>query len=152
MAVDGCGCGGDDMKELVGKRVMAVLMSQDSMVIAFDLDDGTRMAWQAEGDCCSAPIFYQCEDFDLVVGEIVTRAYESEVVGISEDNYGDVVDATFYTIQTAKGRGTIEFRLSHNGYYSGRAVLCGADALGDDPKVIATAVSKSRKSQISQGV
>ncbi len=50
---------------------------------------------------------------------------QSERDAVNADN-AEVLDATWYRIQTAKGEAmVIEFRVDHNGYYGGWAQLCG---------------------------
>jgi hypothetical protein len=37
-----------------------------------------------------------------------------------QDNGGDVLDITFYTIVTSRGRADVILHVEHNGYYGGR--------------------------------
>lgn len=45
-----------NLKKLVGKKVVAIYMNDEYLLMGFD--DGTYQAWSVEGDCCSHSYFY----------------------------------------------------------------------------------------------
>lgn len=127
----------NSMQKLVGKKVVKVVHSEDSEVLAFFLDDGKALAWQAVGDCCANAYFYQMSDFEVLKGEVVTAVEEGEWSS-KEDGDCSQLDTVFVRICTRLGRATIEFRVSHNGYYGGHPEPCDVSSLGSDAKEVTT--------------
>jgi hypothetical protein len=122
---------------LVGKTINAIYMNAEDTCICFEMKDGEKLYYVAEGDCCAHAYFYQHQDLDYILGSPVISV-ECETVEDPDAGDGDVVDIHFYVVKTMRGRATFEFRVSHNGYYSGWAKLGSADDMGqEEPKELA---------------
>jgi hypothetical protein len=121
------------MNELVGRTIRSVEVNDDETLLRFQCDEGP-VTFEVEGDCCSSSWFADLVGYDALIGRPVVKTREVELVegekaprGIpttglltasgrsrQEDDkiYG-------YVIITDRGRCTIAFRNSSNGWYGG---------------------------------
>src|SRR5271154_7188328 len=66
------------MRELIGKKVTAVSVSDDGEhYLQFDTDQGL-FVYEAEGDCCSETWFAEVHDVDALLAEVVTEIRDVE--------------------------------------------------------------------------
>ena len=121
-------------KNLIGKRINAILMNSDQTHFAFRTVTGETYNYCTAGDCCNtvyvnhfsgAGVVGDGNSFDLLRGAVVLSAEDKEwrPVDIEYDDEswaGEVVEDGFFTIVTDRGYIDIEVRNEHNGYYSGR--------------------------------
>lgn len=133
------------MKELVGKLVTNIYVSNDESFMKFDIKDEQPIIYKAYGDCCSETWFA-----DILVGYRFHNKdrenYPLEVVGCEEldipewlqeviaaDGRGRQDSDTVYgfklTFKDHAWRPVVEhdlaivFRNSSNGYYGGEVIL-----------------------------
>lgn len=133
------------MKELVGKLVTNVYVSDDDYYMKFDIKDEQPIIYKAYGDCCSETWFA-----DILVGyrfpEEDRKKYPLEVLScenldipewlqevIVADGRGRQESDTVYgfklTFKDHAWRSVVEhdltivFRNSSNGYYGGEVIL-----------------------------
>ena len=139
------------MKELIGKTVTKIGVSQDQSVIMFVQDDATSTAFQASGDCCSeswfADITFQnhwgTSGLPLVVNEVseievpdfVLKMIEKD--GRTRQDYDQVYG---YKLVTNKGTCEIIYRNSSNGYYGGDCNVMKPEECKWDKKSLEEAV------------
>lgn len=121
-----------DDGRLIGKSIRAIYLAPGDQCICFEMMDGEKLYYLAEGDCCAHAYFYQWADLDYILGQPVT-AVDHETVDSLNDDDDNVTDIHFYAIKTLKGRATFEFRVSHNGYYGGSATPTDEKNMGKDP-------------------
>lgn len=112
-------------EDLVGKTITAVYLNDGGECIQFKLSDGTRLSWDAVGDCCAHAYFYQLENFEWLIDEVVLGVKNQPSTSQSVE-WGEL-DTEFITIATRKGEATIEMRTEHNGYYCGWAQFTERD-------------------------
>lgn len=109
------------MKELIGKKVLELRVSDNQDVLAFVTDDGC-VAYRVYGDCCSESWFADITGVPALLGSVVTNA---ETVSMEGYNFEDGRcrqdwDEAYGTkLTTDKGYVDIVFRNSSNGYYGG---------------------------------
>jgi hypothetical protein len=112
------------VKNLVGRRVYRVFA--DSTQIDFEMADGSRLGFAAEGDCCSRSWIEHVSNVEQVLDAVVLRIeyidLPDAVPSPPEDVEVEVIYGT--KIHTDKGYLLIEYRNNSNGYYGG--YLCGA--------------------------
>ncbi len=122
------------MKELIGKTVVGVDVNEDETMLRFKCGDGGSVLFAVDGDCCSSSWFADLVGYQALVGRQVAEVREVELqegqappedvptsaqltaagrTRQEEDSlYG-------YVITTDRGRCTVAFRNSSNGYYGG---------------------------------
>jgi hypothetical protein len=113
------------MKEnaLVGQTVVALWLSSDREAIRFTLADGRDVVAYCDADCCSHTWIEDVLDPDVVLGT-VTRAEAIELpeqlqAATKTENYEEEMAYYGFAIETERGRCTIAYRNSSNGYYGG---------------------------------
>lgn len=121
------------MKELVGKTIAAVYVGDIPYNTHFGVEaykDG-RLAFQTDagllsydtwGDCCSESWFADITGVDALIGGIVTACDVAPFDGteIYDGRTRQECDTVYgWILTTNKGRATIAFRNSSNGYYGG---------------------------------
>lgn len=110
------------MTELIGKYIHDVLINPDKTIILFVTDKG-KIAYRADGDCCSESWFNHISNFNSIKNwEIITNIIERE----EKDETGtrQEEDKVYgYDLITSKGTCYIEMRNSSNGYYGGSLEL-----------------------------
>lgn len=115
------------MKELIGKKVVAINVNQDQILLKFTTDIGEDIIYAAEGDCCSETwwadiVFSGRKPFPFTVlteGSIEFPMWADKIVnsdGKSRQDYDQV-----YGQKLKTDAGCVEFiyRNSSNGYYGG---------------------------------
>ena len=111
------------MKELVGKIISKVELSDDTEFLAFTTIEGEVISYRTWGDCCSVSWFSHINGFSNLIGSKVLEVTQKEerVPTDAEEAEGDyeVLAIYAYTIKTEKGYCDIEFRNDSNGYYGG---------------------------------
>lgn len=109
------------MKELIGKKILGLRISEDQTELAFDTDQG-EIAYQTYGDCCSETWFADITGVNALIGGTVSVAEEVDMDGYNVDDgrcRQDYDSAYGWKIATNKGYADIVFRNSSNGYYGG---------------------------------
>ncbi|QXN73014.1 hypothetical protein SEA_PHILLIS_43 [Mycobacterium phage Phillis] len=113
---------GIEKEEVVGKKVLAVFISEEYLV--FETDKG-RVGFGVEGDCCSWSYFYDIVGADkLLANGPITEISELD---LSDQNYYEdyediqVYGYEFVSAHPVWGEQTtvVSFRNSSNGYYGG---------------------------------
>ena len=113
------------MKELFGKVISNIYLSDDSTEIVFrgqdELHQDKSWSYDAVGDCCSHSWIESIENPEHLI--------DSVIIGIEEkpetedkstvDDDDECIRVYGYTLKTARGYTDIEFRNSSNGYYGG---------------------------------
>lgn len=110
------------MKELEGKTVTGLAVSEDAHYLRFDVKGEASLFYQAEADCCSETWFADIVGVQALLGQEVRAVIELELAGYDTQDgrcKQDTDQAYGYQLQTAKGRVDIVFRNSSNGYYGG---------------------------------
>ena len=117
------------MKELVGKTIQGVRVSEDQHVLMFDTDNGV-VAYETYGDCCSETWFADITGFAALIGGTVRSAEEIPLPEYNvEDGRGRQESDEAYGVKiiTDKGYADIVYRNSSNGYYGGSIGLADMD-------------------------
>jgi hypothetical protein len=109
---------------LVGKTIKKIFLADDRKAIKFVLDNNDSIIARCDGDCCSHTWIE-----DLINPE---NAIDSEVLSADDidlpeefqnktktDNYEEEMLYYGFAIVTNKGKFTIAYRNSSNGYYGG---------------------------------
>lgn len=110
------------IKELIGKTLSHVALSDNMDQIDFIAADGDRFSMFHDQDCCETVTVNDiCGDLQDLVGSPIIEADESmsnkNPDGV-EVEYQDSFTWTFYNIRTIKGGVTIRWYGESNGYYS----------------------------------
>ena len=139
------------MKELVGKTIRGVEVNDDETLLRFQCDGGP-VTFEVDGDCCSSSWFADLIGYEALIGRAVAEVREVELAeGKSPPNdvptSGPLIaagrsrqeeDALYgYVITTDRGRCTIAFRNSSNGYYGGELHLSTREHVGAKWRTIA---------------
>jgi len=113
------------MKELEGKRVSELYLSDGLHFIKFITDEGEEFVYEALADCCSESWFHHVLGADALLGNIVKTAVEFPALAIDENEFTRQAMDLLYKVMlmTDQGFTDIEFRNSSNGYYSGWLAL-----------------------------
>ena len=109
------------MKELIGKKILGLRISEDQTELAFDTDQG-EIAYETYSECCSETWFADITGVNALIGGTVSVAEEVDMDGYNVDDgrCRQEYDAAYgWKIATNKGYADIVFRNSSNGYYGG---------------------------------
>ncbi len=103
--------------DLIGKTLSRAYTSDagENEALMLELENGSTVRFMHYQDCCESVYIEDVEgDLEDLVGSPILQAEE-----VTEDNE-EVEDGmwTFYKFATAKGRVTVRFYGSSNGYYS----------------------------------
>lgn len=116
----------DAMDRLVGKHIAGLWINNTQDRLVFVCDDGERLAFTAEGDCCSQSWINDLIGVDAVLGHVVVKAEAVDLDDIAnpmaekdERNHDDSVQVYKWTLTTERGQCDIIFRNASNGYYGG---------------------------------
>lgn len=105
-----------EFSDLVGKCVIGLFKRKD--IYIFMLEDGTGIAVDAEGDCCSKSWIEHISGTDHLLNQLITRTETTNCPCI-DNNDNNYIKAYSYKIYTNKGICELEMRNSSNGYYGG---------------------------------
>lgn len=110
------------ISELIGKTLLSIVGKVGSEEIRFNTVDGEEYKMSHRQDCCeSVSVEDICGDLNDLVGLPISQAEE-----VASDKEGPLNEHdesytwTFYKLATSKGRVTIRWYGSSNGYYSER--------------------------------
>lgn len=110
------------MKELIGRTIRRVLVESGTQdYLRFETDEG-EVLYYADADCCSESWFADVTGVEALIGQRVLDVEEipeEEVDKDDERNRQEYTVVYGFKILTARGRSTIAFRNSSNGYYGG---------------------------------
>lgn len=113
------------IEKLIGKTLTSAAVNGDKDRISFEASDGSEYVMYHDQDCCeSVYVEDVCGDLSDLVGSPILEA--EKVVsanewpeGIEKPQYtDDSYTWTFYKLGTNKGRVTVRWFGSSNGYYS----------------------------------
>jgi hypothetical protein len=109
------------MKELIGKTIASMHVSEGEGFLVFKHPDGTETVYYAEGDCCSQSWFADIVGVTSLIGATVRTAQGVPMPEEITDGRGRQEYDTAYgtKLTTDKGYADIVFRNSSNGYYGG---------------------------------
>lgn len=119
-------------KDFVGKTIKKVFINLDRDKMFWIVDNKVYEVY-AFGDCCSSSWFEHCDNADvfknakLLAFEDFSQTYPND----DDENY-NYIRVNMLKFATTKGRCTIEFRNSSNGYYSGEVELTKVYDLDDE--------------------
>jgi hypothetical protein len=101
---------------MIGKKVKNTQFTEENLT--FILEDGTKITYNAVGDCCSSSYIESIDDLDVLQNcEILEmQAVSGEEKEVSDYDFHKW---TFYKFKTTKGYATLSFRNESNGYYDG---------------------------------
>ena len=130
---------------LVGKRVAAVEVAtteraRDSILgdpeyISFVLDDGERLVYSCEGDCCSYSFIQHINGLAALIGNEVLEEPDEpneNAASVAEADADHELAVYFFTVRTAAGCFDIEMRNESNGYYGGSLIYVKPDCVPGD--------------------
>lgn len=111
------------MKELIGKTITGLRISEGEEILSFDTKDGCTFVYRAYGDCCSETWFADITGVSALIGGTVASADFVDMDGTYnvDDGRGrqDYDQAYGVKIMTDRGHADIIYRNSSNGYYGG---------------------------------
>jgi len=112
------------MKELIGKTITKIKISEEDTMIAFYCSDGKRFVYDALGECCSTTWFADITGIEDLLNQEVLSVENLEVPWVEDGRCRQEYDE-FYgiSVKTIKGNATFIYRNSSNGAYSGRLEL-----------------------------
>lgn len=111
------------MQQLIGKTLTAIEGKVGSTVMTLTASDGSEFTMYHESDCCEhVDIDDICGDLANLIGSPILEAEAVSSRDVPEDRtmslWDDSNTWTFYKFGTAKGRVTVRWYGSSNGYYS----------------------------------
>lgn len=115
-----------DTQELIGKTPTKAYVEKGALL--FEFDDGSAYTLDGESDCCNSPASVEdvCGDLNDLVGLPLLLAEEVSNGDAPEGQPEGAQESytwSFYKFGTVKGRVTVRFLGSSNGYYSETAYL-----------------------------
>ena len=130
------------MSKLVGKTIVGVLVNEDETMLRFQCEDGP-VTFAVDGYCCSESWFADLVGYQALIGRPVHGVRKVELAEgkpapedaptsdklTAEGRTRQMYDALYgYVITTDRGRCTVAFRNSSNGYYGGFLSFTEEDA------------------------
>lgn len=124
-----------DNHVLVGKTVKEIFLADDREAIKFVLGDDSEIIARCDGDCCSHTWIEDVLAPEVAVGSPVLNVIDLELpedlrTPTKTENYEEEMQYYGCAIETAKGRFTIAYRNSSNGYYGGNLAWPGESYYG----------------------
>jgi len=114
-----------EFKELLGKTLTSVIVSEDKESIKFTCSDGDVFNQLHYQDCCEGVTVEDiCGDLSDLIGhpiliaEEVINEQDTNPEGVNIPEYQESFTWTFYKLDTIKGGVTIRWYGESNGYYS----------------------------------
>ena len=110
--------------DMLGKKLAFVECTAQGGAIAFVFDDGTRVEFYVEGDCCSHSWIEHLQLPADIKGATVLSVDDSAPITSDHDDHDDGGDIQVYntSFKTDRGEIILEYRNSSNGYYGGLLV------------------------------
>lgn len=143
----------NEMKELIGKRVIKIFMNEHYLLFETDKGGG---CYEVDGECCSQSVFYDFIGVKKLLGRVV-KDIEDVALDIDEDadtkQYQEKIQSYGYRIITehpefGEQSSVFSFRNYSNGYYGGeilkRVILKVQPEITDD--VLETAMMSNSRS------
>lgn len=107
-----------EMSDLVGKKVLSATVNSEKDYVKLETDNGAYyLTWN--GDCCSRCYIASASGTDALIDATILEVRDDEWKTIKDSDL-EVINSMGTTIKTDRGYVTLETRLEHNGYYSGR--------------------------------
>ena len=115
---------------LKGKIIQAIDLADDCQSIRFICVGGEKIIAKCDGKCCSRTWIEDILDPEAAVGVVVVRAVDidlpSHLQKPTTTSYSEEKMQFYgFAVETVKGRCTISYRNSSNGYYGGNLVWPG---------------------------
>lgn len=114
-------CGGSSHKvsEYIGKKITAVDMKGDKLLVTFD--GGKKIAiWDDGQSCCENRYMMTDDDVQSLVGHSLVRIDAKDGTTVrGDEEYFEEHEVCFVEIGTEVGFITIANHNEHNGYYGG---------------------------------
>ncbi len=120
------------MKELVGKTVNKVYISDDKELLKFEINDGESVVYHAEKDCCNDVWFNHVNGLQNLIGATVISVYDKPDIDNATPTRQDMDIVYGWTVITVNGYFDVEMRNSSNGYYGGSLALYKNEWLTED--------------------
>ncbi len=117
---------GEIVKELIGRKVVAVFVSEGEGCLKFETNKGD-VFYEGYGGCCSETWFSDIIGLHSLLGNLVCAVDKAELSDYNEeDGRGrQKWDSVYgFKITSTGGYTDIVFRNSSNGYYGGNAEFC----------------------------
>lgn len=114
-----------DMYEVTGRKIDRLFISNDQSLLEIHTGDGP-LYYEAEGDCCSESWFADIIGVNALLGGTCRLVEEIEIhnYNLNDGRCRQEEDQVYgYRITTDKGRASVIFRNSSNGYYGGCLIL-----------------------------
>lgn len=112
-----------DYTKLVGQKIMSHKLCPDGTYLYLYLENGSRVHFDPEGDCCSYSWIESIDDPTVLKGEILSieNIDMPDLGNIGTSKKSQVEEIQYYglKIKTTNGISVIDFRNSSNGYYGG---------------------------------
>lgn len=109
-----------EMNELENQTINEIWMNLENNTIIFELNNGNKLAYQTEGECCSASWFNDLIGVSGLIGQKITlvRDVMSPKESTKQER-DDVIEFYGIELYTDLGVSTIIYRNESNGYYGG---------------------------------
>lgn len=120
---------------LIGKTIARIQMTADRIAIRFVLDNGDAIGAVCDADCCSSTWIEDVIAPEAALESPVLCAGDIELpeefrTPSKTENYEEEMKYYGFFIETAKGRCTLAYRNSSNGYYGGWLTWDGENHYG----------------------
>lgn len=114
---------GELYEGMANKPLDSITLSEDKETITFTFEDGTKVYWGVEGDCCSRSWIEHLTVPDDIKGQILDTV-EDYRMSRDDDEDGYTTLQVYQTkLITNKGNAIVlEYRNESNGYYGGYVV------------------------------
>jgi len=105
---------------LVGRTIAKIEVSEGEDQLRFTLSDHEHILWITGGTCCSESWFADLTGVEALLRGTVTSVEKLEVEEVDDDRTRQKHDLVYgFKVTTNKGRASIAFRNSSNGWYCG---------------------------------
>lgn len=118
------------------RPLYAVTLNDSKDVVTFTFQDGGRIRYAVEGDCCSHSWIEELTVPDDIKDQTLVDVQDENMGTLDSDNEYETLQSYQTKFRTAKGDTiTLEYRNSSNGYYGGYLVRLNSQGdvdYGDD--------------------